>query len=226
MKILLIEDEPKTVQSLKQGLEESNYEVDIAYDGIIAKQLAKRHYYNLIVSDIIIPGINGLQLCRELRNEGLQTPILMLTALGTTDDKVIGFEAGADDYLAKPFEFKEFMARVKALTKRGNNIIESNQIKYADLEMDLDTKEVTRSGIKINLTAKEFALLEFLIRNKEKVVSKAEIAEKVWDIDFDGSANIIEVYVNYLRKKLDKDFSTKIIHTQFGQGYILKIENQ
>ncbi|MBP6387085.1 MAG: response regulator transcription factor [Pseudarcicella sp.] len=226
MKILLIEDEPKTVQSLKQGLEESNYEVDIAYDGIIAKQLAKRNQYNLIVSDIIIPGINGLQLCRELRNEGLQTPILMLTALGTTDDKVIGFEAGADDYLAKPFEFKELLARVKALTKRGNNIIESNQIKYADLEMDLDTKEVTRSGIKINLTAKEFALLEFLIRNKEKVVSKAEIAEKVWDIDFDGSANIIEVYVNYLRKKLDKDFSTKIIHTQFGQGYILKIENQ
>ena len=225
IKILLIEDEPKTVQSLKQGLEENHYTVDVAYDGLMGKQLAKRTSYQLIISDIIIPGMNGLELCKSLRAEGIQTPILMLTALSTTDDKLVGFEAGADDYLAKPFDFKEFLARVKALIKRSNQtMIEAQVLKFADLELDLTSKIVTRSGQKINLTAKEFQLMEYFLRNQEKVISKAEIAENIWEVDDEGSSNLIEVYVNYLRKKVDKGFPSKLIHTQFGMGYILRQE--
>ncbi|MFY9159719.1 response regulator transcription factor [Aquirufa ecclesiirivi] len=225
MRILLIEDEPKTVQSLKRGLEENNYEVEVAYDGLMGKQLATRNTYQLIVSDIIIPGINGIELCKELRSLGIQTPILMLTALSTTDDKLIGFEAGADDYLAKPFDFKEFMARVKALIKRSNQtLVDSQILKFADLELDLTSKLVTRSGQKINLTAKEFQLLEYFLKNQEKVISKAEIAENIWEVEDENSSNLIEVYVNYLRKKVDKNFPSKLIHTQFGMGYILRQE--
>ncbi|MHA8105982.1 response regulator transcription factor [Aquirufa sp. 5-AUSEE-100C1] len=225
MKILLIEDEPKTVQSLKQGLEENHYTVDVAYDGNMGKQLAMRTAYQLIISDIIIPGMNGLELCKYLRAEGIQTPILMLTALSTTDDKLVGFEAGADDYLAKPFDFKEFLARVKALIKRSNQtFIEAQVLKFADLELDLTSKIVTRSGQKINLTAKEFQLMEYFLRNQEKVISKAEIAENIWEVEDEGSSNLIEVYVNYLRKKVDKGFPSKLIHTQFGMGYILRQE--
>lgn len=225
MKLLLIEDEPKTLQSIKQGLEENGYEVDIAYDGLIGKQLAKNNTYQLIISDIIIPGINGIELCREIRSWGDETPILMLTALGTTDDKVTGLDAGADDYLVKPFEFKELLARVRALTKRGTNVSHTAQIlRFADLEVSLDAKTVHRSGNKINLTAREFNLLVYLIRNQGRVISKVEIAEQVWDIGFDTGTNVIEVYVNYLRKKIDKDYPVKLIHTQFGMGYVLKVE--
>ena len=225
MNVLLIEDEPKTVQSLRQGLEENGYTVDIAYDGLLGKQLATRNSYHLIVSDIIMPGLNGLELCRELRNAGNQTPILMLTALGTTDDKVVGLDAGADDYLVKPFEFKEFLARVRALTKRGGMVNQTAQImRFADLEVNMDAKTVHRADKKIELTAREFNLLVYLIRNQGRVISKAEIAEQVWEIDFDTGTNIIEVYVNYLRKKVDRDFATRLIHTQFGMGYVLKTE--
>jgi two-component system copper resistance phosphate regulon response regulator CusR len=225
IKILLIEDEPKTVQSLKQGLEENNYDVSIAYDGHMGKQLALAHTYQLIVSDIIIPGINGLDLCRELRAQGIQTPILMLTALSTTDDKLNGFEAGADDYLPKPFDFKEFLARVKALIKRSNQtILDAQILKFADLEMDLNSSLVSRAGQMIHLTSKEFQLLEYFLRNQEKVISKAEIAENIWEVEDENSSNLIEVYVNYLRKKVDKGFSSKLIHTQFGMGYILRQE--
>jgi two-component system copper resistance phosphate regulon response regulator CusR len=225
IKILLIEDEPKTVQSLKQGLEENNYDVSIAYDGQMGKQLALVHTYQLIVSDIIIPGINGLDLCRELRAQGIQTPILMLTALSTTDDKLNGFEAGADDYLPKPFDFKEFLARVKALIKRSNQtILDAQILKFADLEMDLNSSLVSRAGQMIHLTSKEFQLLEYFLRNQEKVISKAEIAENIWEVEDENSSNLIEVYVNYLRKKVDKGFSSKLIHTQFGMGYILRQE--
>jgi len=207
MKILLIEDEPKTVQSLKQGLEENHYAVEVAYDGLLARQLATRNTYQLIISDIIIPGMNGIDLCRELRALGIQTPILMLTALSTTDDKLIGFEAGADDYLAKPFDFKEFLARVKALIKRSNQtILEAQTLRFADLEMDLTSHLVSRSGQSINLTSKEFQLLEYFLRNQEKVLSKAEIAENIWEVEDENSSNLIEVYVNYLRKKLTKAF--------------------
>jgi len=225
MKLLLIEDEPKTVQSLKQGLQEDGYEVDIAYDGLIGRQLAKNNSYQLIISDIIIPGINGIELCKEIRSSGDDTPILMLTALGTTDDKVTGLDAGADDYLVKPFEFKELLARVRALTKRGSGVVHTAQIlRFEDLEVSLDAKTVHRSGNKINLTAREFNLLVYLIRNQGRVVSKVEIAEQVWDISFDTGTNVIEVYVNYLRKKIDRDYAVKLIHTQFGMGYVLKVE--
>jgi two-component system copper resistance phosphate regulon response regulator CusR len=191
----------------------------------MGKQLATRTAYQLIISDIIIPGMNGLELCKSLRAEGIQTPILMLTALSTTDDKLVGFEAGADDYLAKPFDFKEFLARVKALIKRSNQtLIEAQVLKFADLELDLTSKIVTRSGQKINLTAKEFQLMEYFLRNQEKVISKAEIAENIWEVEDEGSSNLIEVYVNYLRKKVDKGFPSKLIHTQFGMGYILRQE--
>ena len=225
MKLLLIEDEPKTLQSIRQGLEENGYDVDIAYDGLIGKQLARSNVYQLIISDIIIPGINGIELCREIRSWGDETPILMLTALGTTDDKVTGLDAGADDYLVKPFEFKELLARVRALTKRGSTISHTAQVlKFADLEVSLDAKTVYRSGNKINLTAREFNLLVYLIRNQGRVISKVEIAEQVWDIGFDTGTNVIEVNVNYLRKKIDKDYPVKLIHTQFGMGYVLKVE--
>jgi two-component system copper resistance phosphate regulon response regulator CusR len=206
-------------------LEENNYDVSIAYDGNMGKQLALAHTYQLIVSDIIIPGINGLDLCRELRAQGIQTPILMLTALSTTDDKLNGFEAGADDYLPKPFDFKEFLARVKALIKRSNQtILDAQVLKFADLEMDLNSSLVSRAGQMIHLTSKEFQLLEYFLRNQEKVISKAEIAENIWEVEDENSSNLIEVYVNYLRKKIDKGFSSKLIHTQFGMGYILRQE--
>jgi len=225
--ILLVEDEPKTVQSLKKGLEESNFKVDVAYDGEIALQLANQNTYQLIISDIIIPGINGLELCRQLRHKGINVPILMLTALSSTEDKIIGFDAGADDYLAKPFDFKEFLARVKALLKRSGHLSVStenlsNTLKYSDIELDLQSRLVHRGGQLINLTAKEFQLLEYFLRNQEKVISKSEIAEKIWEVEDEQSFNLIEVYVNYLRKKIDKNFDKKLIHTQFGIGYILR----
>lgn len=224
MKILVIEDEVRTIQLIKQGLEEQQWEVDIAYDGAMGFQLATRQVYALIISDIILPGMNGLDLCRKLREVGVSSPILLLTALGTTDDKIEGLDAGADDYLAKPFEFKELMARVRALTRRNIGIIHTaNTLKVADLEMDLDTKTVLRAGQEITLTAKEFGLLEYFIRNQGRVISKAELAEKIWDVTFDTGTNVIEVYVNFLRKKIDKDFEPKLLHTQIGMGYVLKV---
>lgn len=226
LKLLLLEDEPKTLQSIRQGLEENGYEVDFAYDGLIGLQLARRNQYQLIISDIIMPGMNGVELCQEIRNSGNETPFLMLTALGTTDDKIIGFDAGADDYLVKPFEFKELLARVRALTKRNSGIKQTSQVlSFSDLVVNLDAKTVHREERKIDLTAREFSLLVYLIRNQGRVVSKAEIAEQVWEIDIDSGTNLIEVYVNYLRKKIDRDFATKLIHTQFGMGYVLKEED-
>lgn len=225
MKLLLLEDEPKTLQSIRQGLEENGYEVDYAYDGLIGLQLTRRNQYQLIISDIIMPGMNGVELCQEIRNSGNETPFLMLTALGTTDDKVTGFDAGADDYLVKPFEFKELLARVRALTKRSSGIKQTSQVlSFSDLVVNLDAKTVHREEKKIDLTVREFSLLVYLIRNQGRVVSKAEIAEQVWEIDIDSGTNLIEVYVNYLRKKIDRDFATKLIHTQFGMGYVLKEE--
>lgn len=224
MKILVIEDEVRTIQLIRQGLEEQQWEVDIAYDGAMGFQLATRQVYALIISDIILPGMNGLDLCRKLREVGVSSPILLLTALGTTDDKIEGLDAGADDYLAKPFEFKELMARVRALTRRNIGIIHTaNSLKVADLEMDLDTKSVNRAGQEITLTAKEFGLLEYFIRNQGRVISKAELAEKIWDVTFDTGTNVIEVYVNFLRKKIDRDFEPKLLHTQIGMGYVLKV---
>ncbi|GAB3957865.1 response regulator transcription factor [Spirosoma harenae] len=224
MRILIIEDEVKTIQSIKQGLEEHQWEVDIAYDGAMGFQLATRFPYALIISDIILPGMNGLELCRKLRESNISTPILMLTALSTTDDKITGLDAGADDYLVKPFEFRELMARVRALTRRNTGIIQSaNLLKIADLELNLDTKQVVRAGKEITLTAKEFQLLEYFLRHQGRVISKVELAEKLWDLTFDTGTNVIEVYINFLRKKIDKDFDPKLLHTQIGMGYVVKL---
>lgn len=223
MRILLVEDEVKTAQSLKDGLEENHFEVELAYDGQTGLQLALKTPYQLIISDIILPHLNGLELCAKVREGGIQTPLLMLTALGTTEDKVTGFDSGADDYLVKPFAFEELLARVRALLKRGSGIVNTfNILRFADLELNLDSKTAFREGKEISLTAREFALMEYFMRNKGKVVSKTDIAEKVWDITFDTGTNVIEVYINYLRNKIDKDFSHKLIHTVHGMGYVLK----
>jgi DNA-binding response OmpR family regulator len=222
-KILIIEDEIKTAQSLKKGLEEYNYQVDCAFDGEEGLRLASSNSYNLIISDIIMPNVNGVEVCTLLRDKGIQSPILLLTALGTIDDKVVGFDAGADDYLVKPFEFKELLARVRALLKRSVTLREkSNILHFADMELDLDTKSVKRETEYIQLTAREFALMEYFVRNPERIISKTEIAEKVWAINFDTGTNVIEVYVNYLRNKVDKKYANKLIHTAHGMGYILK----
>jgi DNA-binding response OmpR family regulator len=226
MRILLIEDEVKTIQSLRQGLEEHHWSVDIAYDGDTGRRLALQNEYDVLVSDIIIPGTNGLELCRQLRRAGFRSPILLLSALSETDDKVLGLEAGADDYLTKPFEFREFMARVKALARRPAAVLQTDQVlRLADLELNQEAKVVRRAGKTISLTPREFSLLECFMRHPGKVLSKTEIAEKVWDVDFDTGTNVVEVYVNYLRNKVDKGFSQRLIHTLFGQGYVLKEED-
>lgn len=223
MRILLIEDELKTLQSLRQGLEENGWTINTASNGAMGLRLAQQGDYDVIVSDITMPGLTGLELCRQLREEGNTTPILLLTALSQTDDKITGFDAGADDYLSKPFEFRELLARIKALARRPSTSIKpENILRFSDLEQDLDAKTVRRAGKEILLTPREFALLEFFLRHPGKVLSKIEIAEKVWDVDFDTGTNVIEVYVNYLRNKVDKGFEPKLIHTQFGQGYVLK----
>ncbi len=225
MKILIIEDEVKTVQSLKKGLEEHQMLVEYAYDGLTGKRLAEGGSFDVIISDVVMPKMTGFELVKILRQSGVETPILLLTAMNATDDKVTGFEAGADDYLVKPFEFKELLVRIRALARRGKEgVAPKSVLSFADLEMNLDAKTCHRNNKKIDLTPKEFALMEYLIRNQGRVVSKTEIAEKVWDINFDTGTNVIEVYVSYLRNKLDRPFDKKLIHTMFGLGYVLKEE--
>ena len=225
MKVLVVEDEPKLASFIQRGLEEQTWEVEVAYDGRMGKSLAMSNAYDIIVMDVNLPVINGFDLTVQLRREGITTPILMLTALGTVEDKLLGFDSGADDYLVKPFEFREFIARIKVLTKRGTGADRHAHIlKFADLELNLDERIACRSGRHIDLTAKEFALLEYLMRNRNRVVSRVDIAEKVWDIHFDTGTNVIDVYINFLRKKVDKDFPTKLIHTVVGMGYIFREE--
>jgi len=226
MKILVIEDEPKVASFIKRGLEELSFQVDVAYDGFIGEKLATTRSYDVILLDIIIPVRNGIDLCKQVKSFKPDVPVLMLTALGTTEDKVIGFEAGADDYLLKPFEFAELVARIKALTRRGKKggFSSSHVLEFADLKLDLDKKVAIRAGIVINLTAKEFLLLEYFIRNRERVISRPELAEKIWDVTFDTGTNVVEVYINILRKKIDRDFEPKLLHTRIGLGYILSVE--
>jgi DNA-binding response OmpR family regulator len=226
IRVLIIEDEPKVANFIKIGLEENKFSTEIAYDGLIGKRMALVGKYDIIILDINLPHINGFELCSIIRKANIKIPVLMLTALGTTDDIVAGFDSGADDYLVKPFEFRELLARIKALLKRSvsyNNITQ-NVIKIADLEIDTDAKTVKRGEHKIDVTAKEYFLLEYLARNEGKVISRAEIAEKIWEITFDTGSNVIDVYINFLRKKIDKDFDPKLIHTVVGMGYVLKIE--
>ena len=221
MKILIVEDEPKVASFIKKGLEENNYEAEIAYDGISAEKLVRSNRYDLFLIDIIIPGINGLELCKKLKNINPNIPVLMLTALGTTDDKIIGFEAGANDYLVKPFEFRELLARVKVLLKKPDQSQERvNSLIVGDVELDLDRKVARRGNSAIELTAKEFSLLEYFMRNSGRVLSRVDIAEKVWDIKFDFGTNVVDVYVNFLRKKIDKGYDKKMIHTRVGFGYV------
>ena len=225
MKILVVEDEPKVAAFIQQGLEEENYEVTVIYDGHFGLKLATENNYDLMILDLMIPYMNGLDLCKQIRAKGITKPILILSALGSTDDKVIGLDAGADDYLVKPFEFKELLARIRALTKRISLHDSDDPIlTIADLQMDIDAKTVTRDGKNIDLTAKEFLLLEYFLLNKGRVISRAEIAEKVWGINFDTGTNVIDVYVNFLRKKIDKEHKTKLIHTIIGMGYTMRIE--
>ena len=222
MNILLVEDEPKVADFIKKGLEEQGYEIQLAYDGQIGERLALKKSYDLMIIDVILPYINGFELCKRIRMQGIDTPVLMLTALGSMEDKIAGFDAGTDDYLVKPFEFAELLARIKALTKRRTASNQSsNRIQVGELQLDLDKKIAIRGEKNIPLTSKEFALLEYLMKNKGKVVSRAEIAESVWEITFDTGTNIIDVYINILRKKIDKGFETKLIQTRIGLGYCL-----
>lgn len=226
MKFLVVEDEIKTAQMIKQGLEEKGYSTDIAHNGEMALELYRNNTFDLIITDIRMPKLDGVDLCRIIRAKENSPPIIMLTALGMTMDKITGFDAGADDYIVKPFEFEELLARVKAILKRTGVKNEStNVLTFADLVLNIDSKEVTRAGKKIQLTAKEFMLLQYFIKNKGRVISKAEISENVWDINFDTGTNVVEVYVNYLRNKVDKDFGQKLIHTRIGMGYVLKEED-
>lgn len=225
MKILVVEDEPSISNLIKKGLEENGYEVMQAFDGEMGLLLAQRSEYAVIILDIILPGLNGLEVCQKLRKDlGVQSPVLMLTALNETDDVVTGLDAGADDYLGKPFKFKELLARVRALSRRSSSIpaTPANLLKVADLVVDLDAKTVKRAGMDIKLTAKEFFLLEYLMRNRNRVLSRMDILEKVWDINFDLGTNVVDVYMNYLRNKIDKPFDHKLIHTMVGMGYVLK----
>jgi len=218
--ILIVEDEQRLADILKKQLEESGFNAEIAYDGYVGKQLVERNKYNLIILDINLPLINGYDLCKEIRKTNSNIPIIMLTAFGTPDNKIAGFNVGADDYIVKPFDFRELLARVNVFIRRSDsNVMNPEKIGIADLEMDLNTKTVTRASKKIELTAKESLLLETFLKNKDKLLTREFIIEQVWGIEFDPNTNIIDVYINYLRKKIDKDFEPKIIHTKFGFGF-------
>jgi len=226
-KILIIEDEPKVASFIQRGLEENGFECKIAADGLQGKRMFGTEVFSLIVLDLNLPYLSGIELCKGIRKINQKIPIIMLTALGTTEDKIIGFDSGADDYLVKPFEFRELLARIRSLLKRISIVDqEENPLTILDLKVDLNTFEVFRGGSKISLTQKEFTLLVYLLQNKGRVVTRTEIAQHVWDINFDTGTNIIDVYVNFLRKKIDKDFEHKLIHTQTGFGYILKEETE
>lgn len=221
--ILIIEDETKVAAFIKKGLEENSYHADTALTGTQGAALALNGPYDAIILDINLPGMSGYAVCKSVREKKPGIPILILSALDSLDDKLAGFNIGADDYLVKPFEFTELLARLKSLLKRSARTMNAeNILAVANLEINTALKEVKRNGKKIELTAKEFNLLEYLVKNKNKVISRVEIAEKIWEINFDSGTNVIDVYINFLRKKIDRDFSPKLIHTHIGMGYILK----
>jgi len=221
MKLLLVEDDPKISSFIKIGLESNNYTVEVAYDSLIAEKLAFSRKFDVMILDVVIPGISGFDLCRNIRTRNILTPILLLTSLDSLEDKLEGFNSGADDYLVKPFSFQELLARIKALIKRSNSEDSRQIIRIADLEVDTITRKVTRSGREINLTSTEFKILELLVENSDKVFERFLIAEKIWGFSFSSGTNIIDVHINSIRKKIDKDFETKLIHTRKGFGYIL-----
>jgi two-component system, OmpR family, copper resistance phosphate regulon response regulator CusR len=218
--ILIVEDEQRLAEIIQKQFQESGFWADVAYDGFVGKRMIEQTEYDLVVLDINLPLLNGYELCKEIRKTNSKIPIIMLTALGTPENKLVGFEAGADDYVLKPFDFRELLARVNVFLKRTSlEIPQLHILKIADFEMNLDTKTATRAGKKIDLTSKEFALMETFLKNKGKLLSREFIIEKVWDLEFETGTNIIDVYVNYLRKKVDRNFEPKIIHTKFGFGF-------
>lgn len=230
-KILIIEDEQRVADLLRRGLEEMGYLAFCAYDAEMGLRAFRSGQYDLVISDIILPNMNGFELVKEIKRHNKNTPVIMLTALGTTDDKLEGFDAGADDYMVKPFDIRELEARIRVLLKRivSEDVSQpEKELVYADLQVDLLMKTVCRDNQEIRLTPKEFNLLIYMMRNPERVLSRAEIAEKVWDTHFDTGTNFIDVYINYLRKKIDRDFERKLIHTKPGMGFILysEYENQ
>lgn len=220
--ICLIEDEQKVAAFICKGLEEHGYTVKTANDGVSARKLINQEPFDLLIMDVMLPDTNGIELCRHIRLTDSNTPILMLTALNQVHDKVSGLKAGADDYLVKPFHFSELLARIEALQRRNKNTEGNHLLVFDDLKLDTWSKTAERDGKKITLTAKEYTLLELFIQNPNKILSREYIAEKVWEIGFDTGTNFIDVYVNYLRKKIEKDFKSKLIHTVIGMGYILK----
>lgn len=220
--ICLIEDEQKVSAFITKGLQEHGYKVKTAGDGLTAQKLLQQEHFDLLIMDVMLPDTNGIELCRQIRVNDSNTPILMLTALNQVHDKVSGLKAGADDYLVKPFHFSELLARIEALMRRNKSVEGNHVLIFEDLKLDTWSKTAERDGRKITLTAKEYTLLELFMQNPNKILSREYIAEKVWEIGFDTGTNFIDVYVNYLRKKVEKDFKSKLIHTVIGMGYILK----
>lgn len=220
MRILVVEDEKKIASFIKRGLKEEGYAVDVAADGEEGYNLTVENDYDLIILDILLPKLDGISLCRQIRNEHRQTPIIMLTAKSTVQDKVAGLDSGANDYMTKPFAFEELLARIRVVLRK--TVEATTKLQVGDLVLDLLTHKVTRGGEEIDVSAKEFALLEYLMRHAGSVVTRTMISEHVWDIDFDTSTNVIDVYINYLRNKIDSRHDTKLIHTVRGRGYILK----
>ena len=225
MRVLLVEDERKIATYVKRGLDEQGYAVDIAYNGREALEWAEMVQFDLIVLDILLPEIDGLTVCRTLREQGCQTPILMLTARDTVDDRVNGLDAGADDYLVKPFALKELLARLRALTRRSGDLPKSPEMTVANLSLDPTTHRVTRDGRAIDLPAKEFAVLECLMRSAGRVLTRTQIAEHVWSYDTYNQSNVVDVYIRNLRRKIDDDYEPKLLHTLRGVGYRLSEEN-
>jgi len=223
VRILVVEDERRIAAFIKRGLEEERYAVDLAYDGQEALDWAAFVDYDLILLDILLPKKDGIQVCRELRDRGSKMPILMLTARDTVEDRVSGLDSGADDYLVKPFAFQELLARIRALLRRQSEV-KTTQLQVADLVLDTVTHRATRAGQVIELTAREYALLEFLMRHPRQVLSRTQIAEHVWDYGFYSTSNVVDVYIGYLRSKIDKGFDVKLIQTVRGAGYKIEAE--
>ncbi len=223
MRILVVEDEKKVASFIRKGLQSEGYAVDVAYDGVEGEFLAQNNDYDVIVLDIMLPRKNGIDILKDLREKDIRIPVLILTAKGATEEKVEALDAGADDYLTKPFAYEEFLARVRVLLRRGQTE-GTGELKYSDLVLNPMTRKAQRDEREIELTAKEYSLLEYFLRNPERVLTRTMISEHVWEYDFDTFSNIIDVYVNHLRNKVDKDFERKLIHTIRGVGYILKDE--
>ncbi|ALL04809.1 two-component system response regulator [Pedobacter sp. PACM 27299] len=223
MNLLLVEDEPNVVSVISRGLTDEGFSVSVAPDGLIGAEMAGKSQFDLIILDIMLPGINGLELCKIIKKNTPTVPIIMLTALGTTENVVNGLDNGADDYLTKPFQFAELFARIRMLLRRyGGAVVNDQIITIADLQLNLSAKTVKRANVELSLTATEYRLLAFLAKNKSKILSRIDILENVWDIDFNLGTNVVDVYVNYLRKKVDKPGTQKLIHTAIGLGYVLK----